>query len=515
MGASAALGRAPLRRLRLAAAALVVLAVAVGHDAPPAQAQTLSAPEPYQMQRSCLGFYLWWEESPGATGYDIQIRSESGSTWGTWSDVTLSGTTQPAIVTGLTHGTNYQWQIRADKNGTKSAWSEPVPDGRDTRTAISCAQGKPNPPILHSAVPGPGKVTLTWEAGPEISGATVIGYVVKYRWQNEQEEWIKRSTNAVSADTTTAEVTGLTPGTAYHVWVKPITAHGEGAGSRTLDATPQSTSTPAVSAGRCNHQGATPPGLAPISSFTSTHDSITLNWDSPDYGTTASGTKGFITDFLVWTAAVDGSYDGLQIVSAYGWEPATYSHTISGLSASTDYTVGVNARTMRACFSGWSSVAVSTTAALNSGGLQIGVLPRPTQEEQPEQTGQAEQTGQPEQAEQPENESTADSQPAPETAPASAPEPETEPAPESETEPQQASESEAEPAADTQPAPETEPESESEPVPEPDDVVARYDANGDGVIDATEYRQVKTDWLAGKVTYDEFLTVVRAYLKSG
>ncbi|WP_419915774.1 hypothetical protein [Candidatus Poriferisodalis sp.] len=45
--------------------------------------------------------------------------------------------------------------------------------------------------------------------------------------------------------------------------------------------------------------------------------------------------------------------------------------------------------------------------------------------------------------------------------------------------------------------------------------MARYDANGDGVIDATEYRQVKTDWLAGKVTYDEFLTVVRAYLSSG
>ncbi|WP_419915768.1 fibronectin type III domain-containing protein [Candidatus Poriferisodalis sp.] len=470
-----------------------MLGVAVGHDAPPAQAQTLSAPVTSLMWRSCSGFYLFWDESPGATGYQIQISSQSGATWGTWSDVTYSGTAQPAKLTGLTDSTKYRWRIRAFKGPTNtrtySAWA--VPTSADERTARDCPEGKPNPPIARSAVPGPGKITLTWEAGDPIEGAIVAGWRVRYRWVNEHGVQIKRSLNAVSADTTTAEVTGLTAGTEYDLWVAPIAPDlSVGAASQVLTATPQSTSTPTVPAGRCNHRGATPPGLAPITSFTSTHDSITLHWDSPDYGTNADGNKGFITDFLIWTAAADGSYSGVQYVSAYGWEPATYSHTISGLSASTDYTVGVNARTIQACFSGWSSVAVSTTAALNSGGPQIGVLPRPTQEQQPQQT---------EQAEQPENESAADSQPAPDTAPASAPEPETEPEPEPEPEP----------------APETESEPEPEPVPEPDDVVARYDANGDGAIDATEYRQVKTDWLAGKVTYDEFLTVVRAYLTSG
>ena len=514
MASRAARGRAPLRRLRLVAAALVVLAVAVAHDAPPAQAQPLTRPDTSLMWRSCSGFYLFWDESPGATGYQIQISSQSGSTWGTWSDVTYTGTAQPAKLTGLTDSTKYRWRIRAFKgptnNRTYSAWAVPTSD--DERTARDCPEGKPNPPIARSAVPGPGKITLTWEPGDVIEGALVAGWRVRYRWVDEHEVEFKRSLNAVSADTTTAEVTGLTPGTEYDVWVAPIAPDlSIGAASQALTATPQSTSTPTVNPGRCNHQGATPPGLTPISSFTSTHDSITLNWDSPDSGTTASGRTGFITNFLVWVVKVsDGSYDGLQIVTAHAWAPGTYSHTISGLSASTDYSVRVNARTIQACYSGWSSVAVSTTAALNHGGLQIGVLPRPTQEEQPEQEKQAEQpetapasAPEPDSQPAPENEQQSDSQPAPETETGSAPEPETESAPETE------SESEAASAPDPQPAP----EAESEPVPEPDDVVARYDANGDGVIDATEYRQVKSDWLAGKVTYDEFLKVVRAYLK--
>ena len=45
-------------------------------------------------------------------------------------------------------------------------------------------------------------------------------------------------------------------------------------------------------------------------------------------------------------------------------------------------------------------------------------------------------------------------------------------------------------------------------------IAARYDANGDGAIDGSEYQQVKKDWLAGKISYDEFLAVVRVPLSS-
>ncbi len=46
-------------------------------------------------------------------------------------------------------------------------------------------------------------------------------------------------------------------------------------------------------------------------------------------------------------------------------------------------------------------------------------------------------------------------------------------------------------------------------------IAARYDTNGDGAIDGTEYQQVKNDWLTAKITYAQFLEVVKIHLKSG
>ncbi len=54
------------------------------------------------------------------------------------------------------------------------------------------------------------------------------------------------------------------------------------------------------------------------------------------------------------------------------------------------------------------------------------------------------------------------------------------------------------------------------PTPGPDtsDVVDRYDANDDGVIDDSERRQAIRDYTDGKITYSEMLEVIRAYLAS-
>ena len=46
-------------------------------------------------------------------------------------------------------------------------------------------------------------------------------------------------------------------------------------------------------------------------------------------------------------------------------------------------------------------------------------------------------------------------------------------------------------------------------------IAARYDTNNDGAIDGSEYQQVKNDWLTAKITYAQFLEVVRIHLKSG
>ena len=45
-------------------------------------------------------------------------------------------------------------------------------------------------------------------------------------------------------------------------------------------------------------------------------------------------------------------------------------------------------------------------------------------------------------------------------------------------------------------------------------IAARYDADNDGAIDGAEYQQVKTDWIAGKITNAQFLQLVRIHLKS-
>ena len=45
-------------------------------------------------------------------------------------------------------------------------------------------------------------------------------------------------------------------------------------------------------------------------------------------------------------------------------------------------------------------------------------------------------------------------------------------------------------------------------------IAARYDTNNDGAIDGTEYQQVKNDWLTAKITYAQFLEVVKIHLKS-
>ena len=51
--------------------------------------------------------------------------------------------------------------------------------------------------------------------------------------------------------------------------------------------------------------------------------------------------------------------------------------------------------------------------------------------------------------------------------------------------------------------------------PEPEDIVARYDANGDGKIDLSEYSRAAYDYAAGKITYEEFMEVYKAYTGSG
>ena len=207
------------------------------------EAQALEKPEVAQVVRLHLGAYLFWHESTGADGYEIQTRSQSGGTWGNWSSISYTGTTQPATVTGLTAGTKYQWRIRATSGSEQSEWSvhDDVNDLAYNWTAQSFGRNIANPAVLQSAEPAdPGQVTVTWTHGPARSGVTITGWTVGYRLFSEPVNQI-RQTSLLAASATMGTVTGLTGGEQYEFWVRPYVGGYPGRTSNALEATPTMT----------------------------------------------------------------------------------------------------------------------------------------------------------------------------------------------------------------------------------------------------------------------------------
>ena len=72
-----------------------------------------------------------------------------------------------------------------------------------------------------------------------------------------------------------------------------------------------------------------------------------------------------------------------------------------------------------------------------------------------------------------------------------------------------------EPEPTPTPTPTPGPTPTPEPEPEMSDIVARYDSNGDGKIDESEWQKAKSDFAAGKITYGELLEIIDAYLGAG
>ena len=239
--------RSPLL-LRLLSAALLGALLLHG-SAPAVEAQVLEKPEAAQIVRLHLGAYLFWHESSGADGYEIQTRSQSGGTWGNWSSISYTGTTQPATVTGLTAGTKYQWRIRATSGSEQSEWSghDDVNDLAYNWTAESLGRNIANPAVLQSAEPAdPGEVTVTWTHGPARSGVTITGWTVGYRLFSEPVNQT-RETSRLPASATMATVTGLTGGEQYEFWVRPYVGDDPGRTSNALEATPTATPVPTQS----------------------------------------------------------------------------------------------------------------------------------------------------------------------------------------------------------------------------------------------------------------------------
>ena len=156
------------------------------------------------------------------TDYVVEYKVHGANSWSSFADGI--GTSTSATVTGLTIGTTYDFRLAATNAVGTGAWST---------TTTSTAVGVPSATAAPTAAAGDQTMALTWSA-PAANGSAITDYVVEFAVSGSAS-W---STFADGTSTTTsATVTGLTPGTAYDFRVSAVNAIGTGTNSATTTAT--------------------------------------------------------------------------------------------------------------------------------------------------------------------------------------------------------------------------------------------------------------------------------------
>ncbi len=147
------------------------------------------------------------------TGYTVYYSTTAGAEL-TGSSVATTATT--ATISALTTGTTYYFEVVATN----------VLGSSSPSTEISATPvGVPSAPTLAAiaaGTAGSGKVTLTWTAPTSNGGSALTGYVVYDGTTSPPTTKL----GTVSATTTSASVSGLTPGTLYYFDVVATNANG-------------------------------------------------------------------------------------------------------------------------------------------------------------------------------------------------------------------------------------------------------------------------------------------------
>jgi hypothetical protein len=135
--------------------------------------------------------------TPASTGFTVTATPTAGA------PVTVTGAASPITVPGLTNGTQYSLTVHATNTVGNSAESNAL-------------TGTPNParPAVTglTATPGAGSLSVNWSyAGPAVTGYEVTSSP-------------EAGTVVVDTVNTSAEITGLTPGTVQTVTVTPLYA---------------------------------------------------------------------------------------------------------------------------------------------------------------------------------------------------------------------------------------------------------------------------------------------------
>jgi hypothetical protein len=184
--------------------------------------------------------------------YDIEYRVTGGD----WVDGAPSIGTSSAV-TGLDNGTAYEFRVRAENAAGAGGWSD---------TATTTPRTVPDAPAWSGIVPSNGEVQLSWSA-PADGGADITGYLLQK--SIDGTVW----SDVASGTATSADVTGLTNGTAYSFRVRATNAAGDGAFSEVTSSTPR-----------------TVPGVPVWVSVVVGDGVVGLGWDAPaDGGASITG----------------------------------------------------------------------------------------------------------------------------------------------------------------------------------------------------------------------------------
>ena len=181
------------------------------------------------------GLRVYWYESSedggsAITGYDVEYRSVGTEQW---TDAGHSGTSQPAVITGLRFNTSYEVRVRARNANGAGPWSSV----ESRRTSPN--DGKPDRPWPPALEPGDGRIEVSWTAPAYTGGRPITGYHVRYTTDNAAtwRTWAPGGNQLISG--TTATITGLDGGVAVGVAIGAINARGQGLYSSPIaEATP-------------------------------------------------------------------------------------------------------------------------------------------------------------------------------------------------------------------------------------------------------------------------------------
>ncbi len=251
-------------------------------------------------------------DNVGVTGYDVY---KNGT-------LLTTVTTTSYSVTGLTAATAYSFYVKAkDAAGNVSAASSTI---SVTTLAATDTQVPTSPTNLAASNVAQTTLTLGWTASTDNVGVT--GYDI-----------YKNGTLLASVTTTTYSVTGLTAATAYSFYVKAKDAAGNiSTASNTISVTTTSAS---------DTQAPTAPTGVALSNITQT--SATLSW-------TASTDNVGVTGYNVYK---NGTLLGTTTAISY---------SVSGLTASTTYTMAVAAFDASSNVSTQGTISLTTLATASS-----------------------------------------------------------------------------------------------------------------------------------------------------